>query len=852
MHHHRTTHQPNCFCPFQHATWALLLTVLSLCFTVVAHAKPPRTIAFLSDANPGNPLDIALQYIRRDARQAGRYSTTDLHDLVVKNQTTSTHNGATHIYLRQRWKGLEVCRADIDIHISQDGRVICMRNRSIRHVAAKKRMSTPLLSAQQAAHRAAAHLGLQITEPLFVLQASGDPDATCTMSQGGISQSDIPAKLMYFSTPQGDLALVWDLVIQPRAQPHWWHLNVHATTGEVVWKNDWVWESRYQVYALPTEHPDVDNRMTVVDPPDKKASPFGWHDTNGTVGAEFTDTRGNNVLAQEDTDSNDTGGFRPDGGSNLVFNFSIDLNRPPVNHQSASIANLFYWNNVLHDLHYQYGFDEASGNFQENNYGRGGIDSDPVHADAQDGSSLNNANFSAPPDGLAPRMELFLWSSGNHNLEIHQPSNIVGNYAANGAQFGPGFEPIGMTGLVAQALDAPDGPGFSSTDGCSPLTNGPTAISGNIALIDRGDCFFVEKVKNAQDAGAIAAIIVNNAGDSVLNMAGQDSTITIPSLFIGQSDGDILKAELTNGVQVTMTGSPNVDGSIDSSLIIHEYGHGVSTRLTGGAENADCLNGLQSGGLGEGWSDWWAIVLTAQSNDSAIVERTIAAYASGNPNLGIRTFPYCTDTNVNPLTYGFVQTRSAVHGVGEIWAVTLWDMYWNLVSAYGFDPDFYDGTGGNNLALQLVLDGLKLQPCNPTFLDARDALLLADQLNFGGMNQAILWKAFAKRGMGWHADDGGSHMSQAVIEDFSVPDPSLGGSFLSLDVQIPGSVEFTITNLAVGLEHALEYSTSMTHRTWIDTGIRFSTPPNSVTTNISLGPLAQPATHLRIHSSLIP
>ena len=852
MYRHCTVTQRNYSYSFQNSIRStLLLPVLSLCFAVVAHPKPPQTTAFLTDANPGNPLDIAMQYIRREALQAGLYSRTDLSDLVVKNQYTSSHNGVTHIYLRQRLKGIEVCGADIDIHISDDGKVICMRNQSVRHLSTKKKMSTPLLTAQQAIHYAAKHLGLQMTEPLFVIQASGDLAKTLTMSHGGISQRDIPMKLMYFATPQGDLTLVWDLVIQPWEQNHWWHLNVHTTTGEVVWKNDWVWESRYQVYTLPTESPNIDNRMAAVDPPATNASPFGWHDTNGSAGAEFTDTRGNNVFAQEDTDSNNTGGFRPDGGSNLLFDFSVHLNQHPVNYQSASIVNLFYWGNILHDLHYQYGFDEASGNFQQNNYGRGGIPSDPVQADAQDGSGFNNASFSTPPDGLAPRMQMFLWSGGGYNLETHQPSNIVGNYIAEGAQFGLGFETSGITGLVVQALDAPDGPGFSNTDACSPLSNLPTEISGNIALIDRGDCFFTQKIKNAQNAGAIAAIIVNNVGDTLVNMAGQDPTITIPSLFIGESDGNILKAELENGVQVTMTGSPRVDGSFDNGLIIHEYGHGVSTRLTGGAANSDCLNGLQNGGLGEGWSDWWAIVLTTQSNDTAVVQRTFGAYANGTPNLGIRTFPYSTDTNVNPLTYGFVQTRSEIHAVGEIWAVTLWDLYWNLVNAYGFDPDFYRGVGGNNIALQLVLDGLKLQPCNPTFLDARDAILLADQINFGGINQAILWKAFAKRGMGWNAEDGGSHMSQSVVEDFSIPPPSLGGSFLSL-MKTPGTVELAITNLAIGLEHRLEQAVSPNQASWNDTGIHFSAPPISVTTNIPLGSLEENPTYLfRIQSSLI-
>jgi hypothetical protein len=139
---------------------------------------------------------------------------------------------------------------------------------------------------------------------------------------------------------------------------------------------------------------------------------------------------------------------------------------------------------------------------------------------------------------------------------------------------------------------------------------------------------------------------------------------------------------------------------------------------------------------------------------------------------GIRTFGYSPDLAINPLTYGDAPgTAGQVHAMGEIWAVTLWDMYWNLVNEHGFNRNVYDAASGagNIVALQLVMDGLKLQPCSHTFLDARDAILLADQNNNGGANQCLIWRAFAKRGMGVNADGGGSDKSRALTEDFSLP-----------------------------------------------------------------------------------
>ena len=124
-------------------------------------------------------------------------------------------------------------------------------------------------------------------------------------------------------------------------------------------------------------------------------------------------TRGNNVYAREDDEGNGLGtgidtDYSPDGGSELNFNFQADFSLPPSENMDASITNLFYINNMMHDIWYRYGFDEASGNFQENNYGNGGFGSDSVNADGQDGSGFNNASFGTPPDGQNPQMTMYM------------------------------------------------------------------------------------------------------------------------------------------------------------------------------------------------------------------------------------------------------------------------------------------------------------------------------------------------------------------------------------------------------------------------------------------------------------
>jgi hypothetical protein len=211
------------------------------------------------------------------------------------------------------------------------------------------------------------------------------------------------------------------------------------------------------------------------------------------------------------------------------------------------------------------------------------------------------------------------------------------------------------------------------------------------------------------------------------------------------------------------------DPAFDNEIVVHEYAHGVTTRLTGGPLNVLCLQLLQSAGLGEGWSDFFALAFTQKPGAVRTDPRTIAAYSLGDPlGPGLRRFPYSTDLATNPLTLADLALSSEVHDIGEIWAITLWEMYWNLVDTYGFDPDLAQGSGGNNLAIALVMDALAIQPCSPTFTAARDAILQADILSHGGANRCAIWEAFARRGIGSGAVTA-SPGSVAAQASFAVP-----------------------------------------------------------------------------------
>jgi hypothetical protein len=99
----------------------------------------------------------------------------------------------------------------------------------------------------------------------------------------------------------------------------------------------------------------------------------------------------------------------------------------------------------------------------------------------------------------------------------------------------------------------------------------------------------------------------------------------------------------------------------------------------------------------------------------------------------------------------------------------LWDLTWAYVGKYGFDNNKYTGTGGNNKIMRIVLDGIKLQPCSPTFVDARNAIIAADQAITGGKDYCLIWEVFAARGLGFNASAGDRNIGNDQSEDFSRP-----------------------------------------------------------------------------------
>jgi hypothetical protein len=230
---------------------------------------------------------------------------------------------------------------------------------------------------------------------------------------------------------------------------------------------------------------------------------------------------------------------------------------------------------------------------------------------------------------------------------------------------------------------------------------------------------------------------------------------------------------LIGGPQAAGNAEPRlIDGDFDAGVITHEYGHGVSNRLTGGPANVRCLDNQEQ--MGEGWSDYLGVMLTLREGDKGETPRglgTYVLYEDSREGRGIRPTPYSTDMTVNPSTYDTVKGVAAPHGVGYVWASMLYDMTWALIAEKGLNPDVRDhwSTGGNNLALQLVMDGMKMQPCSPGFVDGRDAILAADDALTGGENACTIWRSFARRGLGVDAEQGAASSKADGRNGFGVP-----------------------------------------------------------------------------------
>lgn len=771
----------------------------------------------------------ALELVKNNLKDLG-LSKSDLDNLYVSDTHTDRLSGALMVYLQQQYKGIIIRKAVYSIAF-KNGKVVSAFSSFVARVPLRANSEIPAVSPLTAVNSTARHLNLPEVSSLHQKRVL-EVGKSVEFEKTAVSKTDIPVQLVWVITEDSLVKLAWEVHIDPVGTVDMWNVRVDASNGTILEKDNWTrycqWDKPFpeckpagknntnSVTPLPNKFqiakPEAATKSNFAFPLTQNASylvipypaedlptnggfqtistnpwllagsnnpavTYGWHFDGST---DYPYTRGNNVFAQEDRDNNDA----TDGESatsltpfpNLNFNYPLNSSGRPdtgVNLRAAT-TNLFYWNNIMHDISYQYGFDEAAGNFQKDNLGRGGTGNDFVKADVQDNGGFNNANFSTPPDGTSGHMQMYLFSRAG-TATINQPGNIAGVIVAKEGIFNQNTILANLgpkTGNLVLYEDS-----SLAHLACGNPRNG-SAISGNIALLDRGTCNYSVKVKNAQNAGAIAVVVINNVPGAPVSMGGTDNSIVIPAIQISLEDGNLIKAELLKNSVVNFTINvppPFLDGDLDNGIIAHEYTHGISNRLTGGlAGYATCLNNAEQ--MGEGWSDYYALMVTTDWKKANLTDgpipRDMAKYVNDGP--GFRRYPYTTDTSINKWTYGKLATETGgeAHSVGEIWCATLWDMTWNLIKKdAAINGNLYDinGTGGNSVALKLVTLGLKLQPCSPGFIDGRNAILKADTVLFNGKYSCAIWQAFARRGMGVNARQGSSNRVNDQFQNFDLP-----------------------------------------------------------------------------------
>ncbi|KAJ2546890.1 hypothetical protein EV175_005434 [Coemansia sp. RSA 1933] len=251
-------------------------------------------------------------------------------------------------------------------------------------------------------------------------------------------------------------------------------------------------------------------------------------------------------------------------------------------------------------------------------------------------------------------------------------------------------------------------------------------------------------------------------GDHIVAFA-QDGGSTNNAVFTSPPDGQngIMKMYLWTAM------TPERDGDLEQDIVAHEFTHGISNRLTGGPANADCLASGEPAGMGEGWSDTVANILRIKPGMTRESDMEMGRYVHGQ---NIRMYPYSTSTTTNPQTFKYLDREEyqEVHAIGGVWATMLYEVLWNIIdSSGGISDDLFkhDLSKGNAIVFQILLDGMKLQPCNPSFIDAREAIVQAEHNLTGDKYKCAVWHGFAKRGLGI----GASANMTAHVEDFGVP-----------------------------------------------------------------------------------
>jgi len=479
--------------------------------------------------------------------------------------------------------------------------------------------------------------------------------------------------------------------------------------------------------------------------------PPGATETRGNNVDAYTDIAAPNGFSEGDLRATVTGA----GAFARVYDTSLGPLASP-DQQMASVTQLFYVTNWLHDYFYDSGFDEAAGNAQTDNLGRGGVANDPLLAEAQDGypTNRNNANMSTPSDGRSPRMQMFVYDGPlvRQNVSFGGGPNV----AASAGPYAPSSYDVSGEVVVADDGDA------SPRDACAPLQND---VTGKVVLVALGGgCTSASKAMRVTAAGGVAMIAADDATSAVPPSLGTSSGFPgpyVPSLGIRKADGDALEASLANGpvtARLERVVAPERDGALDNTVVAHEWGHYLHHRL------ARCST-HQCRAMSEGFGDFSSLFMIVREGDDLSRTYGRAIYAGrarrDSGYFGNRRYPYSTSLSKNPLVFSNIMdavplpagipnastggASSEVHNAGEMWAVALFEVYAALLARQTSPPRSFAET--RRVMADALVAGLRATPPNARYTEQRSAILAA--LHAADPADAeVAGRAFAKRKMG--------------------------------------------------------------------------------------------------------
>ncbi len=607
-------------------------------------------------------------------------------------------SGVKFLRMKQYAGGLRVIDSDIKAAFNANGKLISLIENTVK-------VSTPRAARASEADAVRVAVGALYKKTPRWYAAPSVEKVAVPMSDGRLSE--------------GYLVTTWDA-------DNNLNQSLVAGDGSLVRTESRTNSDSYDVFP---DSPLDGGQVTVTNPADATASPAGW-----LTGRQWTNNiTGNNAHAYLDHDNNN----KPDANDTAVLNgifgadFDDEIQPNAGDNTDVAVQNLFYLNNLIHDTLYRAGFTEEAGNFQEDNFGRGGRDGDSVNAEAQDGGGVDNANFATPEDGLNPRMQMYLWQVPGVN-EVVQGGNV---YQASGAAWGAQLDTTGLTGPLVVAND---GTAPAPADACESI---PDVAAGSVVIADRGNCDFTQKAANAQAAGAAGVIIANNNAGAIFTMGGANAAVTIPAVMVSQADGATIKAGAPAATTLRKADPPPImkDGDLDSDIVWHEYGHGLTWRMI------ERMFGPMAGAIGEGMGDVLAVI----ANDDPLV----GEYSASDP-LGIRNFSY----EGYPLTYGDI-VGLEVHLDGEVYGAIGWDLWKN-----------YKGQGlGQDDILADLVGGMNFTPSKPNFEEMRDGILMGLVASGNEDRACWVWDSFAQYGVGVGAASKVTGKRIAVNESFALP-----------------------------------------------------------------------------------